>query len=157
MMHNVYFKDIFQKRLAMQLSRFTDYTLRVLFYVATNDSRLATLSEIAEYYDISIEHLRKVVHALSKSGYLDTYRGKNGGIKLAKATSDINLADIVAQSEGQQPLINCGQQMCRLTGFCSLQSALAEAQKSFVNVLEQYTLADLLEKPEMRQELINTK
>jgi Rrf2 family nitric oxide-sensitive transcriptional repressor len=141
----------------MQLSRFTDYTLRVLFYVATNDERRSTLSEVADYYDISIEHLRKVVHALSKSGYLDTYRGKNGGIKLAKKTSDINLAEIIAQAEGQQPLINCGQQMCRLMGFCSLQSALAEAQKAFIDVLKQYTLADLLDNPEMRAGLIDLR
>jgi Rrf2 family nitric oxide-sensitive transcriptional repressor len=140
----------------MQLSRFTDYTLRVLFFVATNEDRLVTLAEIADYYGISIEHLRKVVHALSKSDYLATYRGKNGGIKLARPTSDMNLADIVVQAEGEQPLINCGQQMCRLTGFCSLQGALAEAQKAFTDVLKKYTVEDLLKNPKMRAELLNT-
>lgn len=138
----------------MQLSRFTDYTLRVLFYVATNTDRLVTLAEIAEFYDISIEHLRKVVHALSKSGYLATYRGKNGGIKLAKETNDINLADIVAQAEGREPLINCGQQMCRLTGFCTLQGVLGQAQQAFMQVLQNYTLEDLLQNPKMREDLI---
>ena len=120
----------------MQLSRFTDYTLRVLFYVASNNDRLVTLSEIAAYYEISVEHLRKVVHALSKTGYLDTYRGKNGGIKLAKPASEINLATIVTQAEGNEPLINCSQQKCCLTGFCSLQGVLAQAQKAFIAVLE---------------------
>ena len=140
----------------MQLSRFTDYTLRVLFYVATNDDRLVTLAEIAEYYGISIEHLRKVVHALAKSGYLATYRGKKGGIKLAKSTAEMNLAKIVSQTEGTQPLINCAQQKCRLTALCSLQTALAAAQKAFMQELERYTLEDLLNNDVMRSELISS-
>ncbi|EAR60659.1 RrF2 family transcriptional regulator [Neptuniibacter caesariensis] len=139
----------------MQLSRFTDYTLRVLFYVATNDKRLVTLSEIAKCYDISVEHLRKVVHALSKAGHLATFRGKNGGIKLAKHPSEINIGEVIAEAEGRQPLINCGQQMCRLTGFCTLQSVLGEAQTAFMRVLDQYTLADMLESTDMRESLIN--
>ncbi|MCP4596198.1 Rrf2 family transcriptional regulator [Neptuniibacter sp.] len=140
----------------MQLSRFTDYTLRVLFYTATNSDRLVTLSEIASYYDISIEHLRKVVHALSKTGYLDTYRGKNGGIKLAKATGEINLGDLIAQAEGNEPLINCAQQSCRLTGFCTLQGVLGQAQQAFMSVLKGYTLEDLLGNPVMRESLIQS-
>ena len=83
----------------MQLSRFTDYTLRVLFFTAVNNDRLTTLAEIAGFYEISIEHLRKVVHALSKSGYLQTFRGKNGGIRLAKAPEDINLGDVMVDGD----------------------------------------------------------
>lgn len=138
----------------MQLSRFTDYTLRVLFYVASNEDRLVTLSEIASYYEISVEHLRKVVHALSKSGYLDTYRGKNGGIKLAKPSSEINLAKVVGQAEGNEPLINCSQQKCCLTGFCTLQGVLAQAQQAFMLVLKDYNLEQLLNNPQMRSSLI---
>ncbi|MGH1430868.1 MAG: RrF2 family transcriptional regulator [Neptuniibacter sp.] len=138
----------------MQLSRFTDYTLRVLFYVASNNDRLVTLSEIAAFYEISVEHLRKVVHALSKSGYLDTYRGKNGGIKLAKPASEINLATIVGQAEGNEPLINCSQQKCCLTGFCSLQGVLGQAQQAFMSVLRNYNLEQLLSNPEMQSSLL---
>ncbi len=140
----------------MQLSRFTDYTLRVLLYTAVNDDRLTTLSEIAGFYEISVEHLRKVVHALSKSGHLETFRGKNGGIRLAKAPMDINIGDIVSQSEGAGPLVDCGRQACKLTGFCTLQQAFGEAQKAFMDALRQYTLADMLDKPEMQVNLINT-
>lgn len=138
----------------MQLSRFTDYTLRVLFFAATNKERLVTLAEIASCYDISVEHLRKVVHALSKSGYLATYRGKNGGIRLAKPAAEINLGHIIAEAEGRQPLINCGQQMCLLTGFCTLQNILADAQKVFMQELEKHTLADMLDNPQMTSTLI---
>ncbi|MFW1678255.1 RrF2 family transcriptional regulator [Pontibacter sp. JAM-7] len=138
----------------MQLSRFTDYTLRVLFYVAANNDRLVTLSEIAGYFDISVEHLRKVVHALSKSGHLATFRGKNGGIKLAVDATEINLAVVVAQTEGKEPLIDCSKQGCRLTGSCSLQGILDRAQAQFMAVLEEYTLADLIKSPTMRQQLL---
>lgn len=139
----------------MQLSRFTDYTLRVLFYAATNDDRLVTLAEIAGCYNISIEHLRKVVHALSKAGHLATFRGKNGGIKLAKPPTEINIGIIVAEAEGQQPLVNCGQQACLLMGSCTLQGVLADAQKAFMEVLERYTLADMLKNDQMRIKLVN--
>ncbi|WP_286238602.1 RrF2 family transcriptional regulator [Neptuniibacter halophilus] len=138
----------------MQLSRFTDYTLRVLFYVATNNDRLVTLAEIAGCYNISVEHLRKVVHALSKGGHLATFRGKNGGIRLAKAPELINIGQVVAEAEGQEPLINCSQQMCILTGFCSLQQVLGEAQQAFMAVLQQHTLADMLSNPKITQTLI---
>lgn len=138
----------------MQLSRFTDYTLRVLFFTAVNNDRLTTLAEIAGFYEISIEHLRKVVHALSKSGYLQTFRGKNGGIRLAKAPEDINLGDIIAQSEGIAPLVDCMGQDCKLTGFCSLQSIFKEAQEAFMNTLRQYTLAQMLASPQLQAELI---
>ncbi|WP_372834181.1 Rrf2 family transcriptional regulator [Pontibacterium sp.] len=138
----------------MQLSRFTDYTLRVLFFTAVNNDRLTTLAEIAGFYEISIEHLRKVVHALSKSGYLQTFRGKNGGIRLAKDPEDINLGEVIAQSEGIAPLVDCMGQDCKLTGFCSLQSVFKEAQEAFMNTLRKYTLAQMLESPQLQAELI---
>ncbi len=139
----------------MQLSRFTDYSLRVLFYVAVNNDRLATLHEIADFYQISAEHLRKVVHALSRSGHLKTYRGKNGGLRLNLPPADINLGAIVSQSEGTAPLIDCASQPCRLAGLCNLQTALAEAQKAFMASLSQYSLADILDNPRMQQQLIS--
>lgn len=138
----------------MQLSRFTDYSLRVLFYVAMNPERLATLSEIAQFYDISLEHLRKVVHALGKSGHLDTYRGKKGGIRLAIPAGDINLGTLIAQTEGTEPWVDCHRSPCRLAHNCTLQSVLAEAQQAFFDCLSQYTLADLLTNRPMRDQLI---
>ncbi|SIT04209.1 RrF2 family transcriptional regulator [Neptunomonas antarctica] len=140
----------------MQLSRFTDYTLRVLFFVAINNDRLTTLAEIAKFYNISIEHLRKVVHALSKSGYLKTFRGKNGGIQLGKDPADINIGLIVAQTEGVRPIIDCEHHACRLTNFCTLQPILNKAKNAFMSVLKEYTLADLIADKPMRQGLIGS-
>jgi len=140
----------------MQLSRFTDYSLRVLFYVATHTDRLCTLAEIAGYYDISVEHLRKVVHSLAKSGHLQTFRGKNGGISLKMSPEQINIGKLIAQTEGLAPLINCDAQHCCLTGICSLEQALQKAQQAFMAVLEEYTLADLLRHPRMTHQLIGS-
>lgn len=140
--------------ITMQLSRFSDYTLRVLFYVATHTDRLSTLSEIATFYDISIEHLRKVVHALGKRGYLSTFRGKKGGICLARPPEQINIGEVVAHSEGTSPLVDCNSQPCRLAGQCTLQGALARAQQAFFDTLKEYTLADLLRSDSMQANLI---
>lgn len=140
----------------MQLSRFTDYTLRVLFYTAVNNDRLTTLAEIAGFYEISVEHLRKVVHALSKSGYLQTFRGKNGGIRLAVSPEDINLGDVITQSEGTSPLVDCIGQDCKLTGFCTLQSVFHEAQQAYMDTLRKYTLAQMLDSPQLQTQLITT-
>jgi len=138
----------------MQLSRFSDYTLRVLFYAATHTDRLSTLSEIATFYDISTEHLRKVVHALGKRGYLQTFRGQKGGIRLAQAPELINIGEVVAHSEGQAPLVDCHTQPCCLADRCTLQKALARAQQAFFDTLNEYTLADLLRSEAMQARLI---
>jgi len=138
----------------MQLSRFSDYTLRVLFYTATHTERLSTLSEIAGFYDISIEHLRKVVHALGKRGYLNTFRGKKGGFCLALPPEEINIGEVVAHSEGTSPLVDCNSQPCRLAGQCTLQDALDRAQQAFFATLREYTLADLLRSDTMQTRLI---
>ena len=77
----------------MQLSRFTDFSLRVLLYLLINDNKRARLQDIADFYPVPLEHLRKIVHALSKAGYLNTFRGKNGGIELAMAAEKIKIGD----------------------------------------------------------------
>jgi len=138
----------------MQLSRFSDYTLRTLFYVATNTEKLATLAEISDFYGISIDHLRKVVHALSKNGYLKTYRGKKGGIELARSPEEINIGAVIGHSEGMAPLVDCQKQDCRIKAVCRFQEILAEAQGAFMHTLQQYTLEDLLNDPAIKSSLI---
>ncbi len=140
----------------MQLSRFSDYSLRVLFYTATNNHRLCQLAEIADFFDISVEHLRKVVHGLAKSGYLETFRGKKGGIRLAVPSADINLAEIVALTEGMRPLVDCTGQECCLSPACGLKNILAQAQTAMMRTLAQYSVADILDDPQMQSRLIAT-
>ena len=141
----------------MQLSRFTDYSLRVLLYLAINNQNRATLNEIATFYPISLDHLRKVVHSLSKSGYLNTYQGKHGGIELGRDPSDIRIGEVVREFEGHQSFIDCSTLGCRLAQFCSLREVLAEGRESLFETLNRYTLQDLVgTKPELIRLLENS-
>ncbi|MGQ9426551.1 RrF2 family transcriptional regulator [Gilvimarinus sp. F26214L] len=140
----------------MQLSRFTDYSLRVLLYLAVNTGKRANLQEIASFYPISLEHLRKVVHELSKSGYLRTYRGKNGGIELGRKPEEIRVGEVVQHFEGHESFIDCSSLNCRLAEYCTLRDALAEGQKALFETLNRYTLADLVQaRPEIVKILDN--
>lgn len=140
----------------MQLSRFTDYSLRVLLYLAINDGRRSTLHEIADFYPISVEHLRKVVHELSRSGYINTYQGKNGGMELAVPPGDIAIGEVIKHFEGHTSFIDCERLSCRLAQVCTLKSVLMVGQQALYDALNKYTLADLLhEKPKMVKLLVN--
>jgi Rrf2 family nitric oxide-sensitive transcriptional repressor len=136
----------------MRLTTFTDYCLRVLMHVGAKSDALATIDEIAESYDISRNHLMKVVFRLGQLGYLETVRGKGGGMRLAKAPEQINLGTLVRQTEEDLALVECfqgGNQQCRIASVCILREALGEALAAFLTVLDGYTLADLL-KPRRR-------
>lgn len=131
----------------MHLSGFTDYTLRVLLYLGARrgDAPLATIGDIAGAYEISGNHLTKVVHHLAKYGYVKTTRGKGGGIRLARPPDQIRLGEIVRCSEENRPLIEFrggGNPDC-----LNLPRILAQALRAFYEVLDQHTLADLLRTP----------
>lgn len=129
----------------MQINRYTDFSYRVLMYLAINNNQRSTMADISDFYDISREHLRKVVHQLSKHGYITTYIGKSGGMELKMKPEEINLGQVFIDFEGISPLIDCENTGCPLTSICSLNSTLSAAQSAFINKLEQTTLSDLLE------------
>ena len=130
----------------MKLTAFTDYSLRVLMYLATDPTQRATIAEIAAAFDISENHLVKVVHFLGKSGWIQTLRGKGGGIQLAMRPDMINVGRVVRDTEGAALPAECflpeGNQ-CVITPACRLKNVLADAVKAFYGVLDQYTLADI--------------
>lgn len=131
----------------MRLTTFTDYCLRVLIYVGLKDDELATIDEIAGRYGINRNHLVKVVFRLGQLGYLDTIRGKRGGVRLAKDPTKINLSTLVRQTEEDLTIVECFQKqdcMCVIEPACVLRKALREALDAFFEQLEKYTLADLL-------------
>lgn len=139
----------------MQLSRFSDYALRVLLYLAMNTDEKATLTKVSASYDISLEHLRKIIHELAKLGYIKTYRGKNGGFELNKTPEAINIGELLRLTEGDSAVIDCDSQPCRLTTTCTAKAILREAQNAFYLCLSKYTLEDLIKSRKMQRELIN--
>ena len=130
----------------MRLTLWTDYALRTLIYVGAKGGRLATIAEIAESFDISKTHLMKVVNRLGQQGYLDTIRGKGGGIRLARPPAEIRVGAVVRETEEDLAVMGCLAKtgFCRIEGCCVLRHALREATLAFLHTLDGYTLADLL-------------
>lgn len=130
----------------MKLSGFTDYSLRVLIYLATHPERRTTISEIATSFDISENHLIKVVHFLGKRGWVTTVRGKGGGLTLALPPEQVNVGRVVRDTEGAAVPAECFNAdggRCVIGPCCRLKGVLAEAVDAFHAVLDRYTLADL--------------
>ncbi len=130
----------------MRLTAFSDYSLRVLLYLAVHGDELATVGSIAEAYGISENHLVKVAHNLRKRGYVETVRGKGGGMRLARPPEQINLGALVREVEDKK-LVECFDRAshgCRIVSACMLRGVLGEALEGFFAVLDRHTLADLL-------------
>lgn len=128
----------------MQLTRYTDYSLRVLLYLAAEQpGTRVRVSDIADSFAIARNHLLKVVHRLGKLGYVNTVRGKGGGIVLAKPVKAIGLGQVIRDMENRLQLIDCQSPPCPLHGSCRLKGILDQAAAAFLQVLDQYTLADL--------------
>jgi Rrf2 family transcriptional regulator, nitric oxide-sensitive transcriptional repressor len=131
----------------MRLTTFTDYGLRVLMYLGVHRGRVATIREIALAHGVSENHLMKVVQDLARRGYVETIRGKGGGLRLARAPETINLADVVRDAEDDDTFVECfdaATSDCRIAPACVLKGALRSALDAFFAALHGYTLADLL-------------
>jgi Rrf2 family transcriptional regulator, nitric oxide-sensitive transcriptional repressor len=130
----------------MQLTLHTDYALRVLIHVAIADGKLITINDIAKTFDISKQHLMKVVNNLGQKGYLDTVRGRGGGIRLRRPPRDINVGAVVRETEERLDVIGClGRRgYCPIERVCELRGVFHEATSAFLAVLDAYTLADLI-------------
>jgi Rrf2 family nitric oxide-sensitive transcriptional repressor len=129
----------------MRLKTFTDYSLRLLIFLAARPQRRATIAEVAEAFGISESHLMKVSHILGKAGVLANVRGKDGGLELAMAPKEINLGDVVRITEGAPRLAECFEPdgNCRIARSCLLRSVLDDAAQAFYGVLDRFTLEDL--------------
>lgn len=132
----------------MELTSFTDYSLRVLIYLARNQEGLSSVPELSEFYGLSRHHLAKIVKRLSELGYVEALRGKNGGIRLAKAPSEIQVATVIQQTEPHFNLVECmgpkgHVSNCVIQGDCRLKSVLFTARRHFFDHLSKYTLEDI--------------
>lgn len=133
----------------MNITQHTDYALRVLIYVGANPERRVTIGEISERYEISRSHLMKVVNKLVHEGFLAGTRGKGGGLGLGRAADAIRIGDVVQRMEPNMTLVECFSEnnACLIDPACKLKGALNQALKAFLDTLNQYTLAELLQQP----------
>ena len=130
----------------MRLTFYSDYSLRLLMYAAVKHGKLVTIQEIASAYGISKNHLMKVAFELGRKGFLETVRGRGGGLRLARAPDKIGLGDVVRAMEEDFTMVECFDSKvnsCAITGPCRLRGALSRALKAYFAVLDEYTLADL--------------
>ncbi|MFC0272159.1 Rrf2 family transcriptional regulator [Metabacillus herbersteinensis] len=132
----------------MRLTNYTDYSLRVLIYLATkNSTELSTIKEVAEVYGISKNHLMKVTYELGKLKVIETIRGRNGGIRLALPPSEINIGAVVRKSEEDFQIVECfdaDRDLCIISPVCGLKHVLNKALHAYLEVLDSYTLEDLV-------------
>jgi len=128
----------------VRLTRFTDYAVRVMLYLAAHSDRLCSIGEIAEAYGISQNHLMKVVSDLAGAGFIEALRGRNGGLRLARPAAEINMADLVRQTEGVVDLVDCAQ--CPIATACGMVSCFDDAVEAFFASLKKVTLADVYAK-----------
>ncbi|MCB1143737.1 MAG: Rrf2 family transcriptional regulator [Leptospiraceae bacterium] len=134
----------------MQLNKYTDYSFRVMILLGADQEKLFTVNELSGLYDISKNHLVKVVHRLGKLGYIKTIPGKNGGIRLGMKPKDIKVLDVMKAMESNFFIAECFQSadLCRIAPVCNLKNVLYEALKGFEKVIAKYTLQDLIKNKE---------
>jgi Rrf2 family nitric oxide-sensitive transcriptional repressor len=136
----------------MRLTVYSDYALRMLMYLALKKDELSTIADIAASYDISENHLMKVAHQLGVGGFVETVRGRGGGLRLARPVEAIGLAEVVRYTEPDMAIVQCFKPVdapCAIRPSCVLRRALEKARDAFMAVLEDYTLADLVQ-PRLR-------
>lgn len=128
----------------MRLTTHTDFALRTLMYLTANAER-TTVTQVAELYGVSPNHMAKVVNQLARLGYVRSMRGIGGGIELAKQPEDIRLGDVIEAFEGNMHLLECvaTEDVCAIQSFCKLKGALAEAERVQLEYLNGVTLADV--------------
>lgn len=131
----------------MNLSKFTDYSFRILIYLGNNPNELFTVDELSNTLNLSTHHIKKIVYKLAKNNYIVSSKGRNGGIKLTSDPCGINLGDVFQTMEENLSIVECfsiESNTCNVAGSCKLKPILNEALESFRLKLSEYTLEDLL-------------
>ncbi len=134
----------------MHLTLHTDYALRLLMFLGLNPDRRCTIEEIAGHYRVSRNHLMKVAQTLTQQGFVDSLRGRNGGLQLGKPPAEIGVGAVVRVTEDNFDLVECfdaKSNTCPIASACLLKQPFAEAVRAFIGVLDRYTLSDLLANP----------
>ena len=141
----------------MQLNLKTDYSLRLLLFLALHPEELVPVSRVAGAYCISVHHLSKVAQGLAEAGFVELVRGRGGGMRLAVDPAKVQIATVIRAVEGSFALVECFNakgNTCSISPVCALKRMLAEAQAAFFSVLERYTLADVVRDPKALRSLL---
>ena len=137
----------------MRLTAYTDYSLRTLIFLAMNRQQLVTVQNIADAHGIAKNHLTKVVHHLGRLGYVETIRGRNGGLRLGREPADINIGEVVRSTETDFFMASCFDQAaagCMYSAACALKGVLSKATAAFLDVLDAVTLEEMMIKEERK-------
>ncbi|RDU65883.1 Rrf2 family transcriptional regulator [Helicobacter didelphidarum] len=133
----------------MQLSKFSDYSFRALIYLAKNNDKLTTIEQMANELKISQNHLKKIIHKLSKGNFIESFKGRDGGIKIVKNPQDIRLSDVLLYTEVNTDFVECLKHNiehtdCPYHDVCNLKSIIHRAKDAFIHEFQKYSLKDLL-------------
>jgi Rrf2 family transcriptional regulator, nitric oxide-sensitive transcriptional repressor len=140
----------------VQLTSFTDYGLRALIYLALlPEGELASITKVTDIYDVSRNHMVKVINRLGNLGYIETVRGKNGGIRLGMPAGEIVIGDVVRAIEPLQ-IVNCSPDFCHITPACRLKDIIVDAKSAFLAEFDKYTLLSLVESNPPLQNLLGS-
>lgn len=131
----------------MKLTRYTDYALRLMTHLAARPNELSSIREIAHAHAISQNHLMKVVNDLARAGFIETVRGRHGGVRLGRSAQEVTIGEIVRHTEGHDTLVECAG--CVIAPACTLPRILAEATEAFMQSLDRYPLAELVRSREI--------
>ncbi len=135
----------------MQLTQFSDFSLRALIYLAAHPEELTPISRVAEAFGISAHHLTKAAKQLIQLGYVEGVRGRQGGLRLAMEPDEIVIGEVIRKTEPHLDIVECfspSTNTCPIRGACELENALKQANDAFFKVLDGYTLADLVRRPQ---------
>ena len=135
----------------MKLTRYTDYAIRVMIYLGSHEGEIRSIKEVADAYEISQNHLMKVVQDLAKAGFVESIRGRNGGIRLGRPATSINLGHLLRHTEGLDDILECSS--CSIRGGCGMPSILREATAAFVGVFDRYSVADIIARKDVLRAL----
>ncbi len=134
----------------MQLSKFSDYSFRALIYLAENTEGLSTIEQMASELKISQNHLKKIIHKLSKGRFIESFKGRDGGIRLAKEPKDIGLSDVLLYTEVNTDFVECLKHNikhtdCPYKNKCNLKAIIHRAKDAFIQEFQKHSLQDLME------------
>lgn len=138
----------------MKLTRYSDYALRLMIHLTTHGDEMISIRQIAQAYGISHNHLMKIVQDLGHAGFVETLRGRKGGLRLARPPQEISIGALVRHTEGYCALVDCRD--CLIAPSCRLPGIFAAAIDAFMQVLDRYTLADLVVRPDEMRALFDT-